>query len=294
MSSTSYPAFSSPESEARYRTAYDAVLRAWPMDYQELDVPTRYGATHVIASGPESAPALVLLPSFAGSATLWRPNVAALSAVYRTYAVDTPGQAGKSVQTRAFANAQDLADWLSDLLDGLGVARASLVGASYGGFLALNQALRAPERVRRVALISPAGVFVGGLLWAFLRARIARWLRGQRRRGIADLLGPDATLHVDDEAWAALMAVVMSDSARPNLIAPPVFDTAELATIRAPTLLLIGERETLYPARKTLRRALARMPGLSGEVIPGAHHLAALAKPDEVNRLLLSFLQASG
>ena len=56
--------------------------------------------------------------------------------VYRTYAVDTPRQVGKSAQTQAFANAQDLADWLADLLDGLGVARASLVGASYSGFLA--------------------------------------------------------------------------------------------------------------------------------------------------------------
>src|SRR5690349_9867784 len=93
-------AFRSDEGKARYLAAYDAVLREWPVPFEELDLPTRFGTTHVVASGPRDAPPLVLLPSLAASATLWRPNVAALGARYRVYAVDVIGQTGKSVQTR--------------------------------------------------------------------------------------------------------------------------------------------------------------------------------------------------
>lgn len=104
--SAALPVFKTREGERRYRDAYDAVLREWPVAYQELDLPTRLGTTHVIASGPAQAPALVLLPSMAGSATLWRPNVAAWSETYRTYAVDVVGQAGKSVLTHLAALAR--------------------------------------------------------------------------------------------------------------------------------------------------------------------------------------------
>lgn len=290
--SAALPVFKTREGERRYMEAYDAVLREWPVAYQELDLPTRLGTTHVIASGPAEAPALVLLPSMAGSATLWRPNVAALSEAYRTYAVDVVGQAGKSVLTRRIRSRQDFADWLVDLLDVLGVRRASIVGNSYGGFLALNQASLTPERVDRVVLINPAGTFVGGLVWAFLRARLSRMIRGKKKATeITDLLGEGVTLHPDDVAWGSLMRITMSESARPNLVSPIVFSPAELQAVRVPALLLIGEDETLYNPHTTLKRALARMPSLRGEIIPGAHHLAALARPDDVNRRILEFLR---
>jgi hypothetical protein len=53
--------FKTPEGEARFRAAYDAGLKLWPIPYEELDVPTRFGMTHVVAAGPTNAPALVLL-----------------------------------------------------------------------------------------------------------------------------------------------------------------------------------------------------------------------------------------
>lgn len=46
--------------------AYDAVLRDWPVAYEELDLPTRVGTTHVIACGPPDAPPLVMLPCWQG------------------------------------------------------------------------------------------------------------------------------------------------------------------------------------------------------------------------------------
>lgn len=289
------PLFKSPEGEARFMDAYDAVLRAWPVPYQELDLPTRLGSTHVIASGAHSAPPLLLLPSMAGTATLWRPNVAALSAHYRTYAVDTIGQVGKSAPARRIRDRQECAEWLGDLLDALDVRRTAIVGSSYGGFLAMNQALLTPDRVDRVVLISPAGTFVGGLVWVFLRARLKRFLTGDKRpRGITDLLGEGARLDPSDAAWGALMAVTLSDSARPNLVSPRVFSKSELAANRVFTLLLIGEHELLYEPEATLQLALERMPGLSGAIISGAHHLAALACPHDVNERILRFLGARG
>ena len=66
------PTFNSDESRSRYLAAYNAALGDWPVPYAELDIATTFGATHVIACGAKDAPPLLLLPSFAASATSLR------------------------------------------------------------------------------------------------------------------------------------------------------------------------------------------------------------------------------
>jgi pimeloyl-ACP methyl ester carboxylesterase len=289
---TPMPVFRSSEGEARFMAAYDAVLKEWPVERESRHIPTRLGKTHVIASGARDAPPVVLLPSMAATATMWQPNVAALSKHFRTYAIDVIGQVGKSVPARRIRSRHDCADWLADVMDGLGVRRACMVGSSYGAFLAMNQASLMPERVERLVLIGPAATFVG-FSWRFyysmlIKGPIRRFLR-KRRRELATKL-PDGTA-LSPGGWGRLMAITMAESARPNLVRPRVFSTAELRAVRAPTLLLIGENEVLYEAHATLKRAQERMPGLTGAVIPNAPHLAAMAQPDDVNERVVRFLR---
>ncbi len=297
---STFPRFKSDESRARYMAAYDALLADWPVAYEERDVPTRLGPTHVIASGPPDAPALVLLASFAGSATVWRLNVADLSRHFRVYAVDVIGQPGKSVATRRIRRRRDYADWFVDLLDGLGVERASIVGCSFGGFLAVSQASLTPERVERMVLISPAGTFASQywkLTYAMrVRApalKLMRRLTGSRQQpSLADLRGAGARRLPRDAKWAALIGVTMAESAEVSIINASVFSTGQLRRVHAPTLLLIGERETLYEPHAALKLAKARMPALEVALVPDADHIAAMAQPDDVNARILAFLRA--
>jgi pimeloyl-ACP methyl ester carboxylesterase len=295
-----WPKFASEEGRARYLAAYDAAVRAWPVPYQELDIETRLGPTHVVASGREDAPPLILAPSFAGTPSVWRANAEALGRHFRIYAIDVIGQPGRSRALRKLEGRRDYADWLTDVMDGLGVARASIVGCSFGGFLALSQAALTPDRVDRVALIGPAGCFKS-LSWRLvLRMRTARW-----RRWLKGLIGlssePDprtlharkAPLHPEDDAWRTLMGVTMAERAEVSITNADVLGRAELRAIRAPALLLIGEYEMLYEPKATLKLARRLMPQLQGEIVEGADHVAAMAQPEAVNARLLAFLQGS-
>jgi pimeloyl-ACP methyl ester carboxylesterase len=295
--SPAFPRFKSDDSQARYLAAYDAALQAWPVPFEALDLPTRFGPTHIIASGPADAPPLVLLHSLAGTALVWRPNVAALGQHFRVYAVDIIGQTGRSRADRALRTRRDYAAWLADVLDRLGVARAALVGCSFGGFLALNQASLTPARVSKVVMISPAGTFVA-LSWRFalimrtgaLRRRIRRLLGDKRPPDIADLSGRRVKLDPADAAWRALMGVTMAEAAKLNVINAPALSQRELRRIRSPALLLIGEYERLYEPQATLALARQRMPALETELVPGADHIAAMAQPAWVNRRIIDFL----
>ena len=289
-------AFKSDEIKARYLAAYDALLRKWPIPYEERNLSTRFGVTHVVMSGPASAPPLVLLHAVLATATVWRSNVQGLSGHFRVYAVDILGQYGKSASSRAIRSRRDFADWMCDLFDALGLARASLVGNSYGAFLAMNQASLTPERVDRLVMINPAGVFAS-FVPKFVRMILRGLLSGlrpaakRRRPTVAATLGRNVQFGPDEQEWADLVSLVWSGlDMRVNWIFPTAFSRAELRGVRSPTLLLMGDNELLYNPHKILKRAQERMPSIEAEIVPNAYHIAAMARPDEVNSRIIRFL----
>ncbi len=85
-----------PEDEVRFMEIYDEKMEEWPVPYEDLYVDTLYGKVHVIASGAEGAPPMLLLHASVVSSWSWKDNVEALSQDYRTYAVDLIGDVGKS------------------------------------------------------------------------------------------------------------------------------------------------------------------------------------------------------
>ncbi|MEH6415967.1 alpha/beta fold hydrolase [Pseudomonas sp. CGJS7] len=291
------PTFKDTQARDRYLAAYDAALSQWPVAYETFDVPSEFGSTHVIASGPTDAPALLLLPSFSGTATVWRLNVAALSRHYRTYAIDVIAQPGKGWAYRRLRDRHEYARWLAQVLDGLGVRHASLIGCSFGGFLALNQASLTPDRVERAVMISPVGTFASQYWNLTYSARIKRPLlklwRRLRRNPRAPSMA-DLGMRPRDDRWAALMAATMSAFSAVGVINPAVLSRRELRAIRTPALLLIGDGERLYDAAAMLRLAQRKMPGLQGDVVAAADHIAAMAQPERVNESILNFLRANG
>jgi pimeloyl-ACP methyl ester carboxylesterase len=287
--------FKSDAVKARYLTAYDGLMRKWPVPYEERDAPTRFGVTHVVVSGPPDAPPLVLLHAMLATATVWRPNVEGLSRHFRVYAVDILGQYGKSISSKAIGSRRQLADWMCDLFDALGITRASLVGNSYGAFVALNQAALAPERVDRCVMINPAGVFAS-VLPIFLRMLLRRSLSALRpaaqrpRLTVAATLGRNVQLGPDEQEWADLVSLVWTEDMRINAAFPRVLSSAELRAIRCPALLLIGDNDLMYEPQKILKRAQKRMPLLEAAIVPNAYHIAAMAQPNEINARIIRFL----
>jgi len=130
---------------------YKRTLATWPVLYEELLVQTPYGDTHVIASGSkQTAATLVLIHAAGANATMWSPNVAAFSSSYCVYALYTMGDLGKGVLKDPNyypKTALDYANWVSDVLDGLGIRQAYVMGSSMGGWITHSAALFTPERI---------------------------------------------------------------------------------------------------------------------------------------------------
>ena len=63
--------FKTKDAEASYRSAYEASLRLWPAGCEPIEIPTKFGLTHVLACGTPSGEPVLLLPAMAFSATMW-------------------------------------------------------------------------------------------------------------------------------------------------------------------------------------------------------------------------------
>jgi pimeloyl-ACP methyl ester carboxylesterase len=283
--------FRSPEGEAQFLAAYDAVLKQWPVPYEELYLPIRFGDTHIIASGPLDAAPLILLHPSGGGATIWVHNVGPPSQRCRVYAIDTISEPNKSILSHSISlrQRQDFADWMGDLFIELQIERANMVGNSFGGFLTLNTILHLPERVNRAVLISPAAAFVPmpAWTWHFIPANVIGPLIGSQRilLGAYDWIWQDFP---KDECMAQLRART-AIFGRLHHWSPTVFSDEELRQIRAPILLLIGDHEVIYKPEQAIRRATRLVPGLKAEIVPNANHIAEYTEAEAVNQKIMEF-----
>jgi len=209
------------------------------------------------------------------TSVMWGPNIADFITDHRVYAIDVMGQPGKSVPGEPIRHATDYVAWLTATLDSLNLDRISLVGMSFGGWLALKYAIAAPERVHHLALLSP-----GGLLPMVKQFRLRTMLMVLCPTRFTDLtyLGlkhfrtPPETIRVDRDA-----ANLISD--------------AELRSLQMPVLLLFGDAEVIYDPARALARARQLIAHLEGELIRGCRHDMCFSQRRIVDALVLDFLK---
>lgn len=247
---------------------YRELLADWPVPAEHVRVPTREGETFVVVSGPPDAPPVVLLHGSGGNAAAWRQEVAAWDGRFRAYAVDLIGEPGLSAPARPPLGSDRLALWLDDVLDALGLDAPAFVGTSLGGWVALDYAIRRPERVRRLALQCPAGLgrqTMGWLLRSMLVRPFGAW--GMRRSvSIATGLRSAEVEPVID------YLTVTFRQFRPRTERLPLFPAEALAGLGMPVLVIVGERDAMIDSAGTVRRVRACVPDATVTVIPEAGH----------------------
>ena len=170
MTTQSVRPFRSEHARAEFAELDARRAEGWPVASETTELETPSGRTFVRASGCATDSPLILLSGMRGTSLMWKPNIAALSAGYRVYALEAINDVGWSVARREIKGPDDLVRWLDEVL-GLLVpdGPVNIVGMSYGGWLASLYALRFPGRVRRVVLLAPGGTVLRFPIWFYVR-----------------------------------------------------------------------------------------------------------------------------
>jgi 3-oxoadipate enol-lactonase/4-carboxymuconolactone decarboxylase len=244
--------------------------------------------------GPVGAPVLALSNSLGTSTAMWEPQLRELTTRFRVVRYEHRGHGGTPLPTPGPYTIADLGTDLVDLLDHLGVERASMCGVSLGGMVALWVAVHRPERVERLVLACTAAelgppdgwadraatVRKAGSVAVLREALIGRWFTpgfAGGRPDIAELV--TAMLDAADaEGYAGCCEAIAAMDQRPDL-----------AAVHAPTLVISGAADPVTPPARGLEMQ-AGIPGASLTILAGASHLANLEQPGPFTTAVIDHL----
>lgn len=234
-------------------------------------------------------PPLLMIMGLWGELAAWDPLVGRLTG-YRTIAFDAPGIGGTDLPAVPLSLA-GLARFAAGVLDAVGVARAHVLGVSFGGLVAQQLAALAPGRVDRLVLVSTvSGVMcVPGQPGALLRLLRPWTLAGPDDPADAGaVFGGKLRRHPELLARLGLRG--------PAGISPYVNRLAGLSgwwglpwSVRQPALVLTGDDDPLVPAGNS-RILAACLPQGRLHVVPGGGHLVLFDSPAEVAPVISRFL----
>jgi pimeloyl-ACP methyl ester carboxylesterase len=259
--------YRSREGRRAVLAAYDALLERWPVPLQRLTVGTDLGQTFALASGPADAPPLVLLHGAGSNSGVWIGEIARLAREHRVFAVDLPGEPGRTCEARPPLRGTALASWLLTALDRLGIERAALLGFSQGGWTALKAATAAPERVSRLLLLSPGGI-THDSLWFAVRAGLYQLLGDRGRARIRQMVFGQEPVPGEMDDYVALLMREF----KPRMDRLPLFSDQQLRQLTMPTLVLVGSEDELRSPAPIIARVRRLVPNVAAELVPGGSH----------------------
>jgi pimeloyl-ACP methyl ester carboxylesterase len=254
-------------------------------------------------------PDVVLIHGLTGDLSIWFlcRAMQELAATHRATAYDLRGHGYSDAPPRGYTSADHAGDLLA-VMDRLGIARARVVGHSFGGVIALHAAALAPERVEAVVLSDPYFPALRHL------EDVSRWGHWQNFRREAQEAGVtlsdehwydlgrffDQVVHLDgDDLLRFRQAVGLPalnrlmrlgrTSCGDDAKAEAGLTAEVIAGVTAPALALYGESS---PFLATARYLVEHLPDCRAAIVPGAKHRAPEENPEGFVRLLVEFLDS--
>jgi 2-hydroxy-6-oxonona-2,4-dienedioate hydrolase len=270
---------------------FAAVLIAAPLSFSqnpglpEEKVAAVYGQNiHYFEVG--QGPTVILLHGLGGAKEFWLANIGALASKYHVYAIDQIGF-GQSDKPLLDYKIATFTDFLHGFMQAEKIAKATLVGNSFGGWIALDFTAQYPEMVDKLVLVDAAGLAWQKPLPDLNPSTIVGW------RALIELVFYDKKMVSDEGVTQAFIQHMRNNDGytiqRTVAGFASQFEDGKLASIHAATLVVWGRQDELIPlaSGKKLRDGIA---GARLLVFDRCGHVPQIEKPAEFNQALIEFL----
>ncbi len=254
--------------------------------------------------------AIIFIHGLGSYLPAWEKNIDGLKQNYRCIAIDLPGY-GKSSKAVHSGTMEFYANVIKSFMDKLGLQKAVIAGHSMGGQIAMVMALRYPEYVDKLVLVSPAGIetFTEGQKEWFRNVMTVAGVKNTSAQQIRANLTANFYNLPDDAEFMITDRIAMRDAeyfdnycytvvqSVKGMVDQPVYDF--LPDIKQKTLILFGENDNLIPnpylnpgfTADIGKIAEERIPDSKLIVVPSCGHFVQFEKADVVNNAVKDFLR---
>ncbi|MBB4825637.1 pimeloyl-ACP methyl ester carboxylesterase [Sporosarcina luteola] len=265
--------YKSPEGKKKIIEMYDKLYNKLDRNFESIFVPTRFGQTHILAGGNPQADPLICFHGGNVVNPITLKWFEPLAEHYRLYAPDTIGHPGKSDEVRLHPKSDEYAQWVCDIMDGLGISQAKFIGPSYGGGILIRLAAYAPERIEKAVLLVPSGI-AGGKMTNMLHKILLPLTLYKLFPTEKNLIrASQAMFDAEIDADLLLQIKYVYDYVKLETVFPSYATKEELSNYQAPTLLFAAENDVFFPAKDVIPRAKEVFPSLTKAItLEGACH----------------------
>ncbi len=238
-------------------------------------------------------PPVLLVHAGVCDSGMWDPQWASFPRAHRTVRCDLRGFGRTAIPPEPYSHAADLAE----LIDGLELAPVAVVGASFGGLVALDLTLSRPELVSRLVVADPPLLehdwsaafreFAAAEDEALEEGRVDDAVEVNLKMWVGDV-APELRARVGEmQRRAFQLQLPAPEEADDELLTPDL--AARLVDVAAPALVITGEND-IVDMQAIADRLAGEIPDARRARIAGAAHLPSLERPDEFDALVLGFL----
>ncbi len=282
--------YKSPEARETLMRLYDKKLASLPVVCESRYIDTLAGSTHVLIAGREDAPPLVLLHGINAGAPLALEAISGLADTHRIYAIDSIGQTTRSAETRLPLADNSLGKWLTDVLNGLHLAKASVIGVSYGAFLANKLVAFSPDRVQKLIYVVPGGLVNGafGPSMKQLTLPLLRFLFTKKDEDLKRFINTYYSDIKEDDLMfqrTCLLGVNM-DYRR-----PPLLQAADTAAFQGDVYCLTVDDDVFFPGGPATNRCRQLFRNFKeGYVLQNSKHMPSASRYAEIESVIKGWL----
>ena len=258
--------FKSQEGKSKILSLYNQKLNELNIEYSEKLIETKFGATNVIITGNAKNPPLLLIHGTGGCAPLILESFPNLSSTYCVYAIDVLAQPNKSAENRLDMKSLEYGEWLTEVIILLGLNDVTLVGFSFGGFIALKTLEFNERLIKHVYLIAPVYIINGNPLIGLFKMFIPlkKFIKTGNDIYLKKVI---KVLFSEADDFAIQFMATTFQNCNMDFSPLPIISKQSAKHLTTPLTIIAAEKDIMFPGRKMIKRARRIFPSLHEKIL---------------------------
>lgn len=278
------------DSKSKVIQLYDEQLAKLRVPYKDLYVDTSFGKTHLIETGNLAGKPLLVFHGGNATTAYTLLTCGYLFDDFHIYSVDTIGHPGKSSENCLSPNNYDYGKWASEVITALGYDNMCCFGGSFGAGVLAKMMCVSPEKIQKAVLLVPSGIKNAPAYKSMnmMFPMIMYWIT-HKEAWLKKCILPMAITEENIDSDIFETAKCSIDNVKIKTGMPSNVYPSDMEKCKAPTLVMAGEKDCLFPANLVIPQAKAMIQNCTTYLIKDRGHIHSLT--EEEKQKIINFLK---